>query len=239
MSLDLSITGHRTSLPQRKSRSAYRYKASDSYVDETLFGSHGRGADIANVTLKWNTAAPGQTPLIWSPGENKEMKANVSCKTNGTPVGTPRKKIEYRVKNRSPSYCDESLFGQRLEECSWEAPWVKKEEVRPRPLLWSPSPMPRPQNSKPITKQLPLRAVHPPDVSESVLGTCKNTGDFWRPPESDSDSAELSPSVIGTSRSAKPQRGTTGRETARSVTWAGRVTPRRGSGTIPERPPWK
>ncbi|XP_075424954.1 RBPJ-interacting and tubulin-associated protein 1 isoform X2 [Ascaphus truei] len=237
MSLDLSITGHRASFPQHKSRSAYRFKAANSYVDETLFGSSGGRTD---PTQMWSKAAPGQTPLLWSPGESKGTNNSASCRADCSPAGTPRRKIQYRVKSRSPSYCDESLFGQKLEDCSWDAPWVKKEDVvKLRPLLWSPTAMPRPQRSKPKTKPLPLRAVHPPEVSDSVLGVRKGAGDFWKPPESDSDSGGRSPRCAKPLRASGTQRSTPRRETARSVSWSGRESARRGSGTAHERPPWK
>ncbi|XP_053558141.1 RBPJ-interacting and tubulin-associated protein 1 isoform X2 [Bombina bombina] len=235
MSLDLSITGHRTSLPQHKSRSAYRFKAANSYVDETLFGSSGGKPD---PIIKWNTATPRQKPLLWSPATNTETNGNISSRTSSTPGGTPRKKIQYRVKSRSPSYCDETLFGQKIEDCGWEAPWIKKEDlVRPRPLLWSPSPTIRPQNSKTVTKQLPLRAVHPPDVSDHTFETYKSTRNFWRPPDTDTDS-EQSPSMMSSSLNTKSNRGPVGKDSARSVS-TGRVTARRGSGSIQDKPPWK
>ncbi|KAM4809094.1 RBPJ-interacting and tubulin-associated protein 1 [Rhinophrynus dorsalis] len=237
MSLDLSITGHRTALPQRKSRSAYRFKAANSYVDETLFGS---SVARAEQTLQWSPVTPRQKPLLWSPVESTETTGSANCRTNCTPTRTPRKKVQYRVKSRCPSYCDESLFGQRLEECSWEAPWVKKEDtIKLRPLLWSPPSLPVTQNSKQNTKQLPLRAVHPPEVSDRVLGTPKRTGDFWKPLESDSDSGGYSSTVTARSVCAKPNWDTPGRETVRSASWSGRVTARRGSGKMQERPPWK
>eukprot|EP00079_Xenopus_tropicalis_P014301 XP_004910682.1 PREDICTED: RBPJ-interacting and tubulin-associated protein 1 [Xenopus tropicalis] len=231
MSLDLSITGHRTALPQRKSRSAYRFKAANSYVDETLFGTSGVRVD---QTVKWNTAPPCQTPLLWSPGEIQNSKNTLSCRPKSTPPGTPRKKIQYRVKSRTPSYCDESLFGGKVEECTWDAPWVKKEDtIKIRPLLWCPSPRPVQQSSAQTAKQGPLRAVHPPEISDSSLGTYKGLGTFWKPPENDSDSGGYSPSPFSARQS------TPGRETVRSASCSGRVTGRRASVKKQERPPWK
>uniref|UniRef100_A0A8C5LS13 RBPJ-interacting and tubulin-associated protein 1 n=1 Tax=Leptobrachium leishanense TaxID=445787 RepID=A0A8C5LS13_9ANUR len=237
MSLDLSITGHRTSLPQRKSRSAYRVKAANSYVDDTLFSSTPGRADL---TLQWSPAPPGQVPRVWSQNETIETKGSTSCRTNRTPNGTPRKKAQYRVMSRSPSYCDETLFGQGIEECGWEAPWVKKEDaIRLRPLLWCPTPVLRPQASKPDTGTFRVRAVHPPEGSESILGAYKGKGDFWKVPENDSDSGGCSSSVAGPSVSATSHCHSSIRGTARSSSWSGRVTARKGSGTLQERPPWK
>ncbi|XP_072271425.1 RBPJ-interacting and tubulin-associated protein 1 [Pyxicephalus adspersus] len=234
MSLDLSITGHRTSFPPRKTRSAYRFKAANSFVDETLFGSFG---GKVNPALQWTTGSPGQMPLSWRPEEEKDSKGRITCRTSCTPPETPRKKIQYRVKSRSPSYCDESLFGPKVEECDWEAPWVKKEDsVRIRPLLWSPPPVVRPQSSKPNTKQHPLKAVHPPDTESKSLQTQKMKENFWKPPDSDSDSGRC-PSAAGPTSTARGCNSASGRHTARSASCSGRLTARRSSMT--ERPPWK
>ncbi|XP_053324784.1 RBPJ-interacting and tubulin-associated protein 1 [Spea bombifrons] len=231
MSLDLSITGHRTSLPQCKSRSAYRFKAANSYVDESLFSNSPGRVDTA---LQWSPATPSQVPRVWNPEETKDIKSNSSCKSNRTPTGTPRKQIQYRVKTRSPSYCDESLFGKKLEDCGWEAPWVKKEDtVRLRPLLWCPTPVLRPQTAKPGNNKSAVRAVHPPDASENILGAYKGQRNFWKLPDNDSDSGGVSPSVT------RPGWSSSRKDSARSSSWSGRVTVRKGSGTLTERPPWK
>lgn len=141
------------------------------------------------------------------------------------------------MKNRSPSYCDESLFGPKVVDCGWEAPWVKKEDtVRIRPLLWSPPPIVWPQSSKPKTKQLPLKAVHPPDTGSRSLEAQKMKEDFWKPPDSDSDSGGC-PSAAGPSSSARGRYSNSGKNTFRSASCSGRLTARRGSMT--ERPPWK
>ncbi|OCT98144.1 RBPJ-interacting and tubulin-associated protein 1-like [Xenopus laevis] len=233
MSLDLSITGHRTALPQRKSRSTYRFKATNSYVDETLFGSSGLRLD---QTQQWTSAPPCQTPHLWSPREIKENKNTLSCRPKSTPPGTPRKKIQYRVKSRTPSYCDESLFGGNVEECTWDAPWVKKEDtVKIHPLLWSPSPRLVQQSSTQNTKQGPLRAVHLPETLDSPLGTHRGLGNFWKLPESDSESGGYSPLPF----SARQRQNALGRETVRSASCSGRVKARRSSVQMQERAPWK
>ncbi|XP_069820220.1 RBPJ-interacting and tubulin-associated protein 1 [Dendropsophus ebraccatus] len=233
MSLDLSITGQRTSLPPRKTRSAYRFKASDSFVDETLFGSSGGKVDPA---LQWTIG----TSVRESPGgpeENKNRASSTTARAACSPVGTPRKKTQYKVKSRSPSYCDESLFGPKVEDCGWEAPWVKKEDsVRIRPLLWSPPPTLRPHSSKTNTNQIPVRAVHPSNDRNGTPGIHKGKGNFWKTPESDSDSGG-SPSVGDPPASAKAYWSSPRKDSARSASCSGRLTARRGSFT--DRPPWK
>lgn len=234
MSLDLSITGQRTSLPPRKSRSAYRFKASNSFVDEALFGSSGGKVDPA---LQWTIGIPVQESFLRCPEENKNTTSSAIAKTACSPVETPRKKTQYRVKTRSPSFCDESLFGPKVVDCTWEAPWVKKEDsIRIRPLLWSPPPILRPQSSKANTNQIPVRAVHPPDERNSALGMYKGKGNFWKPQESDSDSGGC-PSVGDPPASAKARWSSPRKDTARSASCSGRLTGRRGS--LTDRPPWK
>ncbi|KAM4053143.1 RBPJ-interacting and tubulin-associated protein 1 isoform 2-T3 [Anomaloglossus baeobatrachus] len=233
MSLDLSITGQRTSLPPKK-RSAYRYKASNSFVDETLFGTSGGKVDPA---LQWTLGTPAQQSFVRNPEESKTTLSHATARTACSPVGTPRKKTQYRVKSRSPSYCDESLFGPKIEDCSWEAPWVKKEEsIRIRPLIWSPPTIMRPQKSKTNTNHIPVRAVHPPDDRNSDLGTHNGKGNFWKSPESDSDSGGC-PSVGDPPASAKARLSSLRNDSARSASCSGRLTARRGF--LTDRPPWK
>ncbi|KAG8596699.1 hypothetical protein GDO81_002016 [Engystomops pustulosus] len=234
MSLDLSITGQRTSLPPRKSRSAYRFKASKSYVDETLFDTAGGKVDPA---LQWTVGTPIQGSCSASPRENNFTARSAPARTACSPAGTPRKKTQYKVKSRSPSYCDESLFGPKIEDCSWEAPWVKKEDtIRIRPLLWSPPPILRPQSSKTDKNQVPIRAVHPPDDRNGAVGLYKGKGSFWKPPESDSDSGGC-PSVRDSPASTRTLLNSTRKDTARSSSCSGRLTPRRS--ILTDKPPWK
>ncbi|KAM9330114.1 RBPJ-interacting and tubulin-associated protein 1 [Gastrophryne carolinensis] len=230
MSLDLSITGHCTSFPARKNRSAYRFKAVDSFVDETLFGSFGGKVD---PVLQWTLGTPSRVPHLHHSEEEKESKDRSISRNSCTPSGTPRRKTQFRVKSRSPSYCDESLFGPKVEDCGWEAPWVKK-EVKMRPLLWSPPPVIQPQNFKPTPKPHPLKAVHPKDAGNGSLEKQKLKGNFWKPPESDSDSGGC-PSAVGPK--ARGRQSSCGGSTARSASCSGRLSARRGS--LTERPPWK
>ncbi|KAM3940535.1 RBPJ-interacting and tubulin-associated protein 1 isoform 1-T2 [Leptodactylus fuscus] len=234
MSLDLSITGQRTSLPPRKSRSVYRFKASNSFVDETLFDSSGGKVD---PSLQWTVGTPVQETFFKHPEDNKNTVNSAPSRNGFSSSGTPRKKTQYRVKTRCPSYCDESLFGPKVKDCSWEAPWVKKEDsIRIRPLLWSPPPIMRPQSSKTNVNQNPVRAVLPPDDRNGALGMYNRKGNFWKPPESDSDSGGC-PSVCDPLTSANARLSSSRKDTARSTSCSGRLTARRGSGT--DRPPWK
>ncbi|NXX61746.1 RITA1 protein, partial [Scopus umbretta] len=68
-----------------------------------------------------------------------------------------------RLRSRTPSYCDESLFGAKPEGPARAAPRMRKEDVaKLHPLLWSPPPAPRSQPSlSPPSRETPLRAVHP------------------------------------------------------------------------------
>ncbi|XP_009462052.1 PREDICTED: RBPJ-interacting and tubulin-associated protein 1 [Nipponia nippon] len=80
----------------------------------------------------------------------------------------------HRLRNRAPSFCDESLFGSKPEGPAWAAPRMRNEEVaKLHPLLWSPPPAPRsPPGLSPRARQAPLRAVHPPaPASPSAPGS--------------------------------------------------------------------
>ncbi|XP_069475340.1 RBPJ-interacting and tubulin-associated protein 1 [Ambystoma mexicanum] len=211
MALDLAVTGMQALRLHGKSRGGYRIKASSSYVDETLFGSPSKASRVvvADFDPPWAEKSNSQRPLLWSPkatGANKEMTSPKSS----SPASTPRKKYKYRVKSRSPSFCDETLFGPRLEDPGWEAPWTKKEDtLKLRPLLWTPPSAPRVQSSRPTrAKPCPLKAIHPQTPHSPPVDfetEHKGTSDFWKRPESEDDSASWSESR-GHSRSlARPR----------------------------------
>ncbi|XP_019362247.1 PREDICTED: RBPJ-interacting and tubulin-associated protein 1 [Gavialis gangeticus] len=149
-----------------RARTWARVRARASYVDETLFGRP-VGARPAPPAFEPPWAAP--------------------------PRALPR---AGRLKSRSPSYCDESLFGSRADEPGWAAPRMKKEDIaKLHSLLWTPSSVPRIQSSlssnlTSCSKETPLRAVHPKTPKSQRLGHCETEGrtSFWKWPESGLDS---------------------------------------------------
>ncbi|XP_078523285.1 RBPJ-interacting and tubulin-associated protein 1 isoform X1 [Lissotriton helveticus] len=208
MALDLAVTGMQALRLQGKPRSSYRIKASASYVDETLFGNPSKATrvEVADFEPPWVGKTNAQRPLLWSPTSVGTGKETGTPKSS-SPASTPRKKYRYRVKSRSPSFCDETLFGPKLEDPGWEAPWAKKEDtLKLRPLLWTPPSAPRVQSSRTTrAKPSPLKAIHPETSQpppEDFVTEYKGKTDFWKRPESDDDSASWSDGGIQSCSSA-------------------------------------
>ncbi|XP_074061927.1 RBPJ-interacting and tubulin-associated protein 1 [Macrotis lagotis] len=174
-SLELAVSGTQAlQLPQRPGRGRYRLKASASYVDETLFGSPaGARPDPPCFDPPWATKAGPPTPHAEAAERNQDPDPSKSC----APPCTPRKKNRYRLIRRTPSYCDETLFGSREEGPTWEAPWTKKEDTaKLRPLLWTP-PSASWARCLPHPKDTPLRAIH--SVASSELKN-RRKSDIWQ-----------------------------------------------------------
>ncbi|XP_074966379.1 RBPJ-interacting and tubulin-associated protein 1 [Phalacrocorax aristotelis] len=141
-----------------------------SFVDESLFGSPA-GARPAPPSFAppWATAAA-------SPGSGG---------------GDPRLRSKCRVRNRAPSYCDESLFGAKPQGPAWAAPQMRKEDVaKLHPLLWSPPPAPRNQPGlSPRSRETPVRAIHlrvpASPATAGFEGRPKGKSYIWKRPESD------------------------------------------------------
>ncbi|XP_007442075.1 RBPJ-interacting and tubulin-associated protein 1 [Python bivittatus] len=127
---------------QRRGR-ACRIKATASYVDESLFGSH-RKCQPAGPEFEppWRDGKTrGQRPLLWSP---ETTRVDSSPLNSPPPASTPRKRNKYRLKSHTPSYCDETLFGSKSGGQEWAASWAAREDVaKLRPLLWTPPSAPR------------------------------------------------------------------------------------------------
>ena len=147
-----SVASSRPSSRQsNRPRSGYHMIAEKSNVDELLFSSHHpRHEDIIGFKAPWDETPRHKTerdrpkkprgpPLFWSPDTREEnlsssqsdrgsvlRKSNITDKLN-----------RYRPKKYTASYCDETLFGPKLEEPSFEAPWAEKVR-KPRPHLFSP-----------------------------------------------------------------------------------------------------
>ncbi|XP_069070654.1 RBPJ-interacting and tubulin-associated protein 1 isoform X2 [Pleurodeles waltl] len=214
MALDLAVTGMQALQLQGKPRRSYRIKASTSYVDETLFGSPSKATRmVAGFEPPWVEKTSPQRPLLWSPTSDGPGKETGNPKSN-SPASTPRKK--YRVKSRSPSFCDETLFGPKLEDPGWEAPWAKKEDtLKLRPLLWTPPSAPRVQSTRTTrAKPCPLKAIHPETSQpppEDFVTEYKGKTDFWKRPENEDDSASWSDGGLQSCCTARP-RSTTAAE---------------------------
>jgi len=119
--------------PGRRRRAIW-HSAGDSYVDESLFGP-ATGGD----TPSWQPKQRSVRPFVFDCTDYKAKAASASGSTNVLSSRPPR---SARTRPRSaslqgqPSFVDESLFGDQLEQSSWRAPWDKKDR-RPKPLIFA------------------------------------------------------------------------------------------------------
>lgn len=132
-----------------RSRSGYHVVGDKSNVDELLFASHHpRNENIIKFKPPWSDTTrcksdlekamkvPKMRPLLWTPDDRASVTSQsdrISKKGNNHSVDLNR----YRPMKQKPSFCDESLFGPRLQEPSFEAPWAEKVK-KPRPFLFCP-----------------------------------------------------------------------------------------------------
>ncbi|XP_005108240.1 RBPJ-interacting and tubulin-associated protein 1 [Aplysia californica] len=145
----------------------YHTMARKSAVDESLFGSyhHTKLSEEINFKAPWEEPKPpppkntfGVTKTVKVPQKKKMGPPLLWCPTPGTQTYTRESKKgnssldcsgymwstrdQYRHLKHTPTYVDESLFGNGLEEPSFEAPWnerKKGEKKKQRPYLWDPS----------------------------------------------------------------------------------------------------
>uniref|UniRef100_A0A2C9KH17 RBPJ-interacting and tubulin-associated protein 1 n=1 Tax=Biomphalaria glabrata TaxID=6526 RepID=A0A2C9KH17_BIOGL len=148
--------------PNSAKQNGYHTIARKSSVDETLFRSYYTTKLDEPVSLD---KPPWEYPHIEKTLSAKKSQESTKAKYNGPPLlwcPTPREvshtkskqkpgpndplylwntKHHYRHLKHTPSFIDETLFGSRLEEPSFKAPWNEKkkgEKIAPRPLLWGP-----------------------------------------------------------------------------------------------------
>lgn len=136
------ITGTRPpSSTGSRPRSGYRKVSNAAEVDETLFRSHnytqlhdnqGSGFSFQTKTPKEKKRGP---PLLWAPSSNEPKPSNYhNVKSH---LSHSHESQKYRFHNHKPTFVDETLFGPKLEEPSFEAPWAEKKK-KATPVLWSP-----------------------------------------------------------------------------------------------------
>lgn len=158
--MDLELTGTRPPSAQscrplsrtsNRPKSGYRVVSDKSNVDELLFGSeHSKNENVINFKPPWANTPRSKNdsdgkkksrmrPLFWAP-EGRDIVTSQSekraYKGNSHSIDLDRLN-RYRPVKQKPSFCDESLFGPRLEEPSFEAPWADKIK-KPKPYLFSP-----------------------------------------------------------------------------------------------------
>ena len=93
-------------------------------------------------------------PLFWSPTpgtalfprdsnkSNNKTRNSVSSQARCSTMWNSRDQSSFRHLKHTPTFVDESLFGAKLQEPSFEAPWnerKKGEKKALKPYLWDPS----------------------------------------------------------------------------------------------------
>ncbi|XP_076457229.1 uncharacterized protein LOC143291276 [Babylonia areolata] len=138
----------------------YYTKNRSSLVEETLFQSHHSSPLNAPVSFAapWDKKPKGNStmeaqkktqkpsrPLLWAP-DSTSTRFSINSKrspptkqsmddssdassTFGTIQGVPLKH-QYRPLKHTPTFVDETLFGEPLLEPSFKAPWEEKKKVR-------------------------------------------------------------------------------------------------------------
>ncbi|XP_047416549.1 RBPJ-interacting and tubulin-associated protein 1 [Sciurus carolinensis] len=263
--VELAISGMQTLHLQHRCRGGYRVKAKASYVDETLFGSPvGTKPPAPDFDPPW-VQKPDRTRGVGtgtSPSQASLSKG--SCETTpsrgSTPTLTPKKKNKYRLVSRSPSYCDESLFGSRPQGTSWEAAGMAKgDAAKLRALFWTPPATPRGDPS-PRPRETPLRAIHPAGPtksgSQAAADACELPAGGAGTPAPPRRGRSQSLTHLNTPSTGCPARtngppaprpstsGVTFRSPlvtprARSVSASVPTTPRQSGATQKPKPPWK
>ncbi|XP_061178269.1 RBPJ-interacting and tubulin-associated protein 1-like [Saccostrea echinata] len=136
------ITGTRPpSSSGSRPRSGYRKVSNTAEVDETLFRSHNftQVHDSQSSKFPFQTKTPKEKkrgpPLLWAPSPTEQKPSNYH---NFKPrVNHSSESQRYRFHNHKPTFVDETLFGHKLEEPSFEAPWAEKKK-KPPVLNWAP-----------------------------------------------------------------------------------------------------
>lgn len=150
-----SATGSRpSSRTSNRPRSGYHVVSDKSNVDELLFSSHHPRNDRApSFKPPWSTTPrkseiekamkkPKMRPLLWSPGDrvtetSQSDRDAFRPRKSHTPTIDLERLNRYRPVKQIPSFCDETLFGPKLVEPSFDAPWADKVK-KPKPFLFSP-----------------------------------------------------------------------------------------------------
>ncbi|KAL4217993.1 negative regulation of Notch signaling pathway [Mactra antiquata] len=158
--MDLELTGTRPPSAQgcrsqasSRPKSGYRVISDKSNVDELLFSSnHSRNETVINFKPPWGNTprARGKSdldsskkksrmrPLLWTPDDRDTVSSQSDKRAFKGHHSIDLERLNrYRPVKQTPSFCDESLFGPKLQEPSFEAPWAEKVK-KPKPYLFSP-----------------------------------------------------------------------------------------------------
>lgn len=140
-----SATGRARPLSGR-TKSGYHKVSESGNVDETLFGSHNHTLHAKEPSFKypWIPAPKEEKikgpPLLWSPSPvdihryEKKSQGMISLRNSTTSQSS---KSKHRLTRHTPTFVDETLFGDKLPEPSFESPWAEKVK-NSTPLYWAP-----------------------------------------------------------------------------------------------------
>ncbi|XP_025091931.1 RBPJ-interacting and tubulin-associated protein 1-like [Pomacea canaliculata] len=143
-----SVTEHCRPYTASSMNFGYVTKMPSSTVDETLFTSHHPSRLHASMAFPapWHKKQDRERtvrrgpPLLWCPPnaekEHKDMTKVSSSYEVSTIKGVPMKH-QFRRLVHTPTFVDETLFGEPLAEPSFRAPWEGNKKAK-KPLLWYP-----------------------------------------------------------------------------------------------------
>ncbi|XP_076084671.1 RBPJ-interacting and tubulin-associated protein 1-like [Mytilus galloprovincialis] len=131
-----------------RTRSGYHKVSESANVDETLFKSHNYATHSTDHGFKYpwvqNTKEEKKKnkgpPLLWSPSPvdmhryEKKSQGVISLRNSSTSQSS---KSKHRLTRHTPTFVDESLFGEGLPEPSFESPWADK-VTKGAPIYWAP-----------------------------------------------------------------------------------------------------
>ncbi|CAH1772796.1 unnamed protein product [Owenia fusiformis] len=135
----------------------------DSYVDEMLFGKKVQESDFP---APWDKGRKSQQ-LLWAPSDSSHaMSPQPGTSRPPSAIDRPPSASKSRANSRpgsslvnhKDSYVDEMLFGPKLQEPSFAAPWEKEDENKKPMILFDyscPTGISRPVNRKPPTSVKP------------------------------------------------------------------------------------
>lgn len=191
-------SGSRQSLV--RPRSGYKKVSNSSNVDELLFGgSQHSGNHHSFGTYHKFTPSPAQSdvdwakrlpspkkdpPLLWAPSSSAEGN-RPKIKQALTAIDLSSNKNKYRLLKHKPTFCDETLFGPKLEEPDFEAPWGDNKKT-PTPFLFSSMDykmVPHDQNPEPysVDGRPPSRRGSRPNSTSSRPHSSSSIKSVWRP----------------------------------------------------------
>ena len=132
---------------------------------------------------------PKGRPLLWCPSPDaathvRIKSSSAASHSNSSPDCQWNTRGNFRRLKHTPTFVDESLFGPRLQEPTFEAPWNerKKGEKRPvRPYLFDPSGGNSFENGHTVVKKRPSTALGLSRKEMRKQQASGNQRQVWKP----------------------------------------------------------